>query len=133
MLGFFYRKSVSGGVSLQSVLNAFQDKVIGGTTDGNLIVSTSGNGRSVSMVIPDFLKTFTPDDAADLSQSLIEIYIAACATLVLPFPAIDDPSNDAIIYATMLASNAMQAIREWQNDYTIIRWPTVGSGGYGIS
>lgn len=99
---------------------AFKD-----TNAGRQVISTSGNGRSVSVLVPDFFKTMTHDDVRRWFVSLLAIYTSTRAHL--GFAAItdendDDTSNDAAIVAAMMADDRLNAVTEFTNDFTTLRF-----------
>lgn len=111
--------------SLYSVIKAAIRGSFRDTNAGRMVVSTSGNGRSTSVLIPDFLKTMTHDDVRRWFVQLLSVYNATRATLglaVISDSNEDEKDNDAAIVAAMLDDDKLQPVTQFQNDFTALRW-----------
>lgn len=124
-LGFIARKADAADGTLYSVLIAFHDTAYERISNGKQVVATSGNGRSVSYMIPDFFKTLTQDEVRWLMVELLDTYWAALTTLGLSMPPSDN-SQDSSILSAMFATDNMQRIETVQVDHTSMRYPTYG-------
>lgn len=92
-------------------------------SSGKQIIGTSGNGRSTSFAMPDRFNGTTSDELTETYALFLNVYTAAVTTLAISTPAIDDLSHDAAILSTMLASDDMQAITRFSDDFTLLNYP----------
>lgn len=125
LLSLFY-EAQDKSVPLFSLIKAAIRGSYGRNAAGQTVISTSGNGRSVSLLMPDFLKTLTPDDARRMWVRLNSIYLNAVTTLGISMPAETDSSQDQNIFGAMMASDDMQRITSYQDDFTALRYPSFG-------
>ena len=113
-------------MSLFSIIRAAIINQYSNGETGLTVISTSGNGRSVSFLMPDFRKTFTQDDARHLWVQMLKTYNTAVEKLIhegtiAAVPAIGDSSQDQTIVNKMLCSNWCATITEHYNDLTLLR------------
>lgn len=119
-------QATDSGQSLFVVLKAHYSRAFSSNWNGKQVVATSGNGRSVSYITPDFFKTLTQDEVRRMWVQLLAIYNSALSTLGIAQPADADLTQDKSILQTMLADDRMQEITTVQDDFTVIRYPTYG-------
>lgn len=123
-LNSLYRQGAKAGLPLLESLTAFQDNGFAAISTGRLIGSTSGNGKSVSFIMPPVGKQFSEEQVFILSQELLEVYANALVTLAISQP--QDNTHDASIIATMLADDSLQTVRSMMYDFTALRFPSLG-------
>jgi hypothetical protein len=109
-------------VTLGAALLAFQANAFSSVQSGRLIVSTSGNGKSVAFSMPT-MGQIVPDELMSFSEELFEVYsdaLTALGTLGT------DPNLDPPIFAQMLLDDRMQTVTEVRMDFTPTRLWTNG-------
>lgn len=98
-------------ISLADALKAAARGRLSETKTGRVIISTAGNGKSVSFNTPSSA-SFSPQVAAELCSELLDRYDAAVAYL-------GGTPTDADILAEMLAM--LQVVAEASTDFSDLR------------
>lgn len=114
-------------VTLLAALNTFQDNCYQSVKAGRLLIGSAGNGHSSTFKAPDPAFQLNPMELFSLSEEYMAIYTAAVANLAVQTPPIASPT-DLQIFNEMMSLDSMQTIREYQNDYTALRFSTAGPG-----
>lgn len=122
-----YTTASNASVSLQSLLLAavLANYCVQGA--GKTIIATSGNGRSTSVLMPDYMKTLTQDESRRLWVQLYNCYNDTCQNVLnITIPAITDYTKDVTIFNAMWASDFLTKCTSMQDDFTAMRYPSYG-------
>jgi hypothetical protein len=101
-----YRDAQARDVSLFSVIDGESARIDQLTRTGQVAVSTSGNGRSVS-----FDNKFSPQNIQEMCSLANDAYDDAIVALGIDRPAAADDAHDADIFAAMMADARFSTIK----------------------
>lgn len=118
-------QAASPQITLAAALGAFQAAAYNNTKSGRVIVSTSGNGKSVTFNMPQIGLQLMQDELMALTEEYFAVYADALVSLNV---AGTNPTGDPAIFAQMLLDDRMQSITETRMDFTLIRTWTNGVG-----
>ena len=119
------RSATKSAVKLSDALAAFQDNGFLALQSGRLLVGSSGGGYSSSFAFPAIGQQFQQDQVFALSEEFLQIY----GDVLISLSANGNPSpGDDVILNAMLADDRMQAVKEMQGDYWLLRALTQGTG-----
>lgn len=108
------------GVSLITVLGAYQDALVAGVKSGRVVEATASTGRSVKFRTPVLGEHFRQEDVCELAQEYLEVY--ADAVSALNIQSIPNPT-DAQILAQMLNDDRLQSVTVTRRDFTLLNYP----------
>lgn len=118
-------QAASPQITLATALGLYQESQFSNTKSGRVIVSTGGNGKSVTFNMPQIGLQLMQDEIMALTEEFFAVYADALVTLGV---AGTNPAGDPAIFAQMLLDDRMQTITEMRMDFTLIRSWTTGAG-----
>jgi uncharacterized protein YidB (DUF937 family) len=118
--------SVTDGVSLNDVLDGFQNAGFGWVKSGRIVISTAGGGYSSSFNATQAISELSQEEVFAFSEELYTIRDSAVAALTAA-GTVPAAQTDDLIVAAMLLDDRMAGAREEMNDYTSLRF------GYGTN
>jgi hypothetical protein len=121
-----WRTASAATIPLAECLAAFQDRGFQWIRDGRIIINTAGGGYSTGFQANEVIRELTPEEVFALSEEFFGVYTDAQTTLSA---AGQDPNDDELAFATMMADDRLNASRVQMPDYTMLRWPSVASRG----
>lgn len=119
LLQFLADQAQDSGITLLAALKAYSKARFEEIQSGRFVVSTSGNGSSVSFYTAPVGMPLQPDQFAAVAQEFREVFTTALATLQTAGTA--NPT-DAQLLSTMLADDRLQTVTEARLDVTLMRW-----------
>lgn len=122
---FTQAQAASPQITLATALNTFQLNSFNAVKSGHMVVSTAGNGKSVTFNIPQIGLQIMQDEVMAFSEELFGVYADALVALNV---AGTNPTGDPAIFAQMLTDDRMQSISSVRQDFTLIRTWTNGLG-----
>jgi hypothetical protein len=118
----------AAAVPLPDALNTFQLGIFGNVQSGRLISSVGASGKSTAFKTP--ANDFSEDELFDLAEQFQAILNDAFATLqannvALPQDVVD---QNQLLFNTMLEDDRLATITSKRTDFTLIRFPSLGTG-----
>jgi hypothetical protein len=116
-------RQATNSVKLLDILDAYQDAMVMGVKGGRVIEATSQAGHSTKFRTPNPGEHFRPEDLAEMTQELLEVYNDALVTLSAQG---NSSPTDTQSVAVMLADDRLASITLTRSDFSLIRYPNRG-------
>ena len=115
-----YLTASNSAFALSDALNSFTLQGFGVVQTGQLVLTSGGNGHSVTFQVPSQWQTFSPEEVFSLAEEFQAVYSDALVTLSSQGNA---TPTDAQIFAIMIADVRLATINVAYSDFTLLNQP----------